>query len=129
MEAQPGVWRASAKADEPGLYRVTDGTLNAVAASGPLNPREVADIRATGAILQPIAHASSGSVHWLVDGGVPQIRRVKPGRAASGSGWIGLRLNGAYRVTEIEQEPLLLVWLSLVLVLGSILLAWRLESR
>jgi hypothetical protein len=40
-----------------------------------------------------------------------------------------LRANGAYRVTQIEQEPLLPVWLSLVLVLGSILFAWRMESR
>jgi len=128
-QAEPGLWRGSAKADELGLYRVTDGLLSAVAASGPLNPKEVTDMRATEAILAPVASASGGSVRWLVDRGVPQIRRVKPGRAASGSGWIGLRSNGAYRVTEIEQEPLLPVWLSLLLVLGSILIAWRLESR
>ena len=128
-QAEPGLWRGSAKAGELGLYRVTDGTLSAVAASGPLNPKEVADMRATEAILAPVARASGGSVRWLADRGVPQIRRVKPGRVASGSGWIGLRANGAYRVTEIEQEPLLPVWLSLLLVLGSILLAWRLESR
>ncbi|HEX3430540.1 MAG TPA: hypothetical protein VHT03_06605 [Rhizomicrobium sp.] len=128
-EGEPGLWRAAAKAGELGLYRVTDGTLNAVAASGPLNPKEVADMRASGAILAPIARATGGSVHWLVDGGVPQIRRVKPGEKALGSGWIGLRANGAYRVTDVEQEPLLPVWLSLLLVLGSILLAWRMESR
>lgn len=128
-ESEPGLWRAGAKANELGLYRVTDGTLSAVAASGPLNPKEVADMRATGAILAPIARASGGSVHWLIDRGTPEIRRVNPGRAMYGSGWIGLRTNGAYRVTEIEQEPLLPVWLSLLLVLGSILLAWRLESR
>jgi len=128
-ETQPGLWRASARSDELGLYRVTDGTLNAVAASGPLNPKEVADMRATGAILEPVARTSGGSVRWLVDSGVPQLRRVAPERVASGRSWIGLRANGAYRVTQIEQEPLLPVWLSLVLVLGSILLAWRMESR
>jgi hypothetical protein len=128
-QTEPGLWRANAKADELGLYRATDGTLNAVAASGPLNPKEVADMRATDTILAPIAHASGGSVRWFADSGVPQIRRVGPGRVASGRSWIGLRANGAYRVTEIEQEPLLPVWLSLLLVLGSILIAWRLESR
>jgi len=128
-QTEPGLWRASAKADELGLYRATDGTLNAVAASGPLNPKEVSDMRATTAILAPIARASGGSVRWLMDGGVPQIRRVKPGASASGSGWIGLRANGAYRVTAIEQAPLLPVWLSLLLVLGAVLVAWRLEAR
>src|SRR5581483_4641371 len=50
-KSAPGLWRATAKADELGLYRLTDGTLNAVAAAGPLNPKEVADMRATDAIL------------------------------------------------------------------------------
>ncbi len=128
-EAQPGLWRATAKADELGLYRASDGTLNAVTATGPLNPKEVADLRATDTILDPVAKATGGSVHWLVDNGVPHIRRVSPGRPAAGQDWIGLRANGAYRVTSVEQQPLLPPWLALVLVLASLLLAWRLEGR
>ena len=37
-------------------------------AAGPLNPKEVADMRATDDILKPLAKASGGSVHWLADG-------------------------------------------------------------
>jgi len=125
---EPGLWRATAKADELGLYRATDGTLNAVAASGPLNPKEVADMRATGAILTAPAEATGGSVHWLADG-MPSIRRTQPGSLASGEDWIGLRANGAYRVTSVEQQPLLPAWLALLLILGTLLLAWRLEGR
>src|SRR5215469_2545626 len=65
MRIEPGVWRASARADELGLYRLTDGTLNTVTATGPLNPKEVADMRATDAVLKPVANATGGSVHWL----------------------------------------------------------------
>ncbi len=125
----PGHWRATAKADELGLYRAGDGTLNAVTANGPLNPKEVADLRATDAILKPVAAASGGSVHWLADGGVPQIRRVAPGRLAAGDDWIGLRANGAYRVTSVEQQPLLPPWAALVLIAATLVLAWRLEER
>ncbi len=50
-EVEPGSWRATAKADELGLYRLDDGDLSTVAAAGPLNPREVSDMRATGRIL------------------------------------------------------------------------------
>ncbi len=124
----PGVWRAAAKAGELGLYRLTDGTLNAVAAAGPLNPKEVADMRATDAILRPVTDASGGSIHWLKDG-LPSIRRVGADRVAAGDDWIGLRQNGAYRVTSVEQEALLPVWATLVILLGTILLAWRLEGR
>ena len=124
----PGLWRASVKAEELGLYRLNDATLSAVAAAGPLNPKEVADMRATDQILKPLADQSGGSVHWLADG-VPQIRRVDAAATASGENWIGLRTNGAYRVTQVEQQPLLPVWAALILLLGTLLFAWRMEGR
>ena len=71
---------------------------------------------------------TGGSIHWLEDG-VPDVRRVAAGDGASGSGWIGLRSNGAYRVTALEQSKLLPQWLALLLIVGALLLAWRLEGR
>ena len=127
-KAAPGLWRAGVKADELGLYRLNDAALSAVAAAGPLNPKEVADMRATDSILKPFADASGGSVHWLADG-VPQVRRVGPGATAAGENWIGLRANGAYRITAVEQRPLLPVWAALFLLLATLLLAWRMEGR
>jgi hypothetical protein len=126
---EPGLWRATAPANELGLYRLTDGTLNAVTAAGPLNPKEVADMRATDSILKAPAEAAGGSVHWLVDGGVPDIRRVNAGATTSGDHWIGLKRNNAYRVTSVEQTPLLPAWLALVLLIGTLMFAWRLEGR
>ncbi|HVV65740.1 MAG TPA: hypothetical protein VHC42_09735 [Rhizomicrobium sp.] len=126
--AAPGLWRASVNADELGLYRLSDGKLSAVAASGPLNPKEVADMRATDAILRPVVEASGGTVHWLADG-MPAIRRIDPGAASGGEDWIGLKRNGAYRVTAVEQQALLPPWAALILLLGTLLLAWRMEGR
>ena len=77
---------------------------------------------------KPAAQASGGSVHWLSDG-LPEIRRVDPGDTASGDRWIGLRSNGAYRVTALEQQKLLPQWAALLLIVGMLLLAWRLEGR
>ena len=34
-----------------------------------------------------------------------------------------------YRVTALEQEPLLPAWAALLLVVGSLFLAWRIEGR
>ncbi len=124
----PGIWRAVADANELGLYRMTDGKLTAVAAAGPLNPKEVADMRATDTILDAPAQATGGSVHWLADG-LPGIRRVTPDGRAFGGNWIGLRANGAYRVTSVQQQSLLPAWLALVLLVGALLLVWRMEGR
>jgi hypothetical protein len=125
---EPGIWRADVKAGEMGLYRATDGILSTVTAAGPLNPKEVADMRATDEILKPVAEATGGSVHWLEDG-LPEIRRVGVGDTASGDRWIGLRSNGAYRVTALEQQKLLPQWAALLIIVGALLLAWRLEGR
>jgi hypothetical protein len=72
--------------------------------------------------------ATGGSTHWLEDG-VPEVRRVEAGATAHGSNWIGLRSNGAYRVTALEQQKLMPQWLALLLIVGALLLAWRLEGR
>jgi hypothetical protein len=124
----PGLWRATMKADELGLYRATDGEFNAVAAAGPLNPKEVSDMRATGAVLKAPAEATGGSVHWLADG-MPAIRRIAPGASMAGDNWVGLKANHAYRVTSVEQQALFPVWLALLLIVGTLLLAWRVEGR
>ena len=128
VKSEPGIWRANSKAGELGLYRATDGILSTVTAAGPLNPKEVADMRASDEVLAPQAQATGGSIHWLEDG-MPDVRRVAAGDGASGSGWIGLRSNGAYRVTALEQSKLMPQWLALLLIVGGLLLAWRLEGR
>jgi hypothetical protein len=125
---EPGIWRGSLKADALGLYRVSDGKLSAVAAAGPLNPKEVADMRATDRILAPVVELSGGAVRWLSDG-MPQIRRVKRGKHMAGDTWMGIAANKTSRVTSIEQSPLFPAWAALLLLLGTLMLAWRQEGR
>jgi hypothetical protein len=112
-----------------GLYRVSDGTHNAIAAAGALNPLELGDVRATGARLAPDVEASGGAIFWIGDGTMPEVRRVSPGRLAAGHGWLGLRENGDYVVTGVSEVPLLPGLLALLLALGLFLAAWRREGR
>ena len=127
-KVEPGIWRGTAKAEELGLYRVSDGKLSAVAAAGPLNPKEVADMRATDAVLEPAAESSGGSVHWLADG-MPEIRRVKRSRTMAGTDWMGIADNEASRVVSVDETPLLPPWAALLLLVGTLMLAWRQEGR
>ncbi|HUR57283.1 MAG TPA: hypothetical protein VM029_06215, partial [Opitutaceae bacterium] len=124
----PGRFTGSIKAEELGLYRLADGTLNTVAAAGPLNPREVADMRATDEILRPYSAATGGGIRWISDG-VPELRAVDDGADSEGSGWFGIQRRGAYRVTQVDAQELLPPWLALVMVLGTVLFAWRRESH
>ena len=124
-----GRMTASLPASEPGLYRISDGTHRAFAASGELNPLEFADLRATDEKLKPLLASTGGSAHRLIDGGVPEIRKVRAGRDMAGHGWIGLRTNNDYVVTGISQLPLLPGLAVLLLALSALLLAWQREGR
>ena len=120
---------ASLPVEESGLYRVSDGNRTALAAAGSLNPIEMSDVRATDEKVKDDVAATGGGVFWLGETGVPEIRRVDPGRSAAGSGWLGLRANGDYVVTGVAETPLLPGALALLLALGLLILAWRQEGR
>ena len=128
-QTAPGLGLGVVDVDKPGLYRFDDGTLRTVAAVGSPDPLEFSDVRATDAKLKPLVEASGGGMLWLVDQPDPDIRTVRPGRAAGGSAWIGLRRNEGYTVAGINQLPLLpgiLVALAFLMAVGS---AWWREGR
>ncbi len=114
--------------DEMGLYRVTDGSRTALAAAGPLNPIEFADVRTTPDKLGPVVSATGGGVFWVGSGAVPEVRRVAPGRTAAGSDWMGLRANGEYTVAGLSETPLLPGIAALLLIVGGLLAAWHREG-
>ena len=84
QEVAPGRFEGVMEASELGLYRVRQDELSAVAAAGPLNPREIADMRATDALIRPLAAETGGGIWWTGDGaaGVPAIRAVRAGQDA-----------------------------------------------
>ena len=124
-----GTFTGSLKAEELGLYRLRDANLSAIAAAGPLNPRELSDVRATKAVLAPFVSANRGAISWIAEDGIPEIRRTRPGRNAGGSGWIGMQANQAYAVSATRQTPLFHPALALLVIVGSLLAGWRREGR
>lgn len=129
QQTAPGLGRAVVDVDKPGLYRFDDGTLRTVAAVGNPDPLEFSDVRATDAKLKPLVEASAGTLMWLSDQTEPDIRSVRPGRAAGGSDWLGLRRNEGYTVSGINQTPLLPGILVALAFLMAIAAAWWREGR
>ena len=136
MLVQKGGGRATAEmtADEPGIYRIQDGKRKTLAVSGNLNSIEFARVYATSSIMDPVSKGSGGGTFWLSDTatratGVPALRRVKPDRRASGTDWLGLVANGAYRVTGVHRIPLLPPGLALFLIAGFLGIAWWREGH
>ena len=114
-------------ANDAGVYRVSDGTRSAFAAAAMTNPQEYADLRATAAVLQPLARDlwRQRAFH----------RRERPGATphgtrpeASGSAWIGLPRRRDHVVTGLDAIPLLPPWAALPLLLVLVVVAWRQEG-
>jgi hypothetical protein len=129
---EPGVWEKSIVADELGLWRATDGKLNALTNIGPANPREFAEVTSTPDVMAPIANATGGAARRL-DGGngldVPRIVAVRSGSTYSGDDWIGLKMRDASVVRGIGVLPVFAGLLGLLLLIGSLAGTWAREGR
>ncbi|KPQ07415.1 MAG: putative membrane protein [Rhodobacteraceae bacterium HLUCCA12] len=128
QERSPGRFAATFEGDEPGLYRLRDGDLDAVAVLGPTNPREFATTIANPDVLNPaIAPTQGGTVR--VAHGLPDLRTVASGRQAAGRGWLGIVPRGAYVTTDLRLGAALPPWAWLLLGAGLILAGWLREAR
>jgi hypothetical protein len=129
---QPGVWESTIAANELGLWRATDGKLNALINIGPANPREFAEVTSTSDWLAPIANATGGSARRLDDGQglhIPRIVAVRSGDTYQGDDWIGLKMSDASVVRGIGVLPVFAGMLGLLLLLGSLAGTWAREGR
>ncbi|MCP5432759.1 MAG: hypothetical protein H6923_05765 [Alphaproteobacteria bacterium] len=125
----PGAFTAEVEADEPGIYKATQGTLSAVAALGDAGGPEFDDVRATDTLMKALAAETGGGIEWLSKRGVPDLRRVGEARAAAGTGWLGLRRTGSYTVRSAKSVPLLPLAAFLALALVATVAGWRREAK
>jgi len=129
---EPGAWEKSIVADELGLWRATDGKLNALTNIGPANPREFAEVTSTPDVVAPIANATGGAARRLDNGNgldVPRIVAVRSGSTYSGDDWIGLKMRDASVVRGIGVLPVFAGLLGLLLLIGSLAGTWAREGR
>ena len=127
-ESGPGRFAADWEAPDIGLYRLTDGTLDAVVALGPSAPREFEETVASAEALAPLLGAGRGgsvSIH----GGLPDVRQVREGRAAAGRGWIGITPREAFATADLRIAALLPAWAWLILAAALAVGAWLREGR
>jgi len=129
---QPGVWESTVSANELGLWRASDGKLNALINVGPANPREYAEVTSTTQVLAPLANATGGDARRLDDGGGLNVPRILPVRVADtykGDDWLGLKMSNASVVRGVGVLPVFAGLLGLLLLLGSLAGTWVREGR
>jgi len=127
-EVSPGRFEALYTGPTIGLYRLTEGSEDAVVGLGPAAPREFEETIASGEMLEPAVDETNGGVRRLEEG-VPTIRAVGEGRPAAGRGWLGITPREAFETMDVTQTPMLPGWLVLLLASGLILGAWLREGR
>ena len=129
---EPGLWQSTVTANELGLWRASDGKLNALVNVGPANPLEFAEVTSTTQALAPIAQATGGSSRRLDNGNglhVPRIIAVRSDDTYAGDDWISLKMSDASVVRGIGVLPVFAGLLGLLLLLGSLAGTWTREGR
>jgi hypothetical protein len=91
-----GRYSAAVPANGSGLVRLRSGDLTTVAALGPLNPLEYADLRPTPDRLADVLDATGGGLYAIGEGSetsLPALRRTRLGADQAGRGWRGRERN------------------------------------
>jgi hypothetical protein len=132
--AEPGISRATVKAAEMGLYRVSDGNLSVLANVGPENPREFQEVLSTEDNLRPLAEATGGTVRRIGNGKngdvtLPRIIAVGESPAYGGAGYAAIKRSEASELKGVSVAPLAIGFLGLAFLLGSVLSTWVFEGR
>ena len=127
-QKSPGLFEGIISQPVAGNWSAAAGGLSTTEFIGPANRLEFVDTTATDELVGPFADATDGGVFWLEDG-LPDIRQVTLGRAASGNGWLGLQVRNHYRTLEQSQHSLVPALLAALLVAVFAALAWRREGR
>jgi len=127
-ETAPGRFTADWEAPEIGLYRLVEGDEEAVIALGPAAPREFEATIASATALDAPVEATRGGI-VSVEEGLPDLRRVREGRPASGRGWLGITPREAYLTANVTVSPILPAWAFLLLAAAFAVGAWLREGR
>lgn len=127
-QVSEGRWRLGYTAEESGVYRLTEGDTQSVVATGPATPIEFVAPLASTELLAPLVAATGGGA-FALEGGLPNLRVVREGRAMAGRGWAGVVSRGAYVVQDVRLTPLAIGWIYLLIAAFFSLLAWRIEGR
>jgi hypothetical protein len=130
--AEPGVWRSTIEANELGLWRASDGTLNALANVGPANPREFTEVTSTTEVLAPLANATGGDAVRVERGSgvhLPRVVAVRSSDTYHGDDWLGLRTREASVVRGIGVLPVFAGLIGLLLLVGTLAATWMREGR
>jgi hypothetical protein len=130
---EPGLWRGSVRTTELGLWRATDGKLNALVNVGPPNPREFAEVTSTTEVLGPFAAATGGDARRLTDASgavaLPRIVAMRSSETYRGDDWLGLKMRDASVVRGIGVLPMFAGLLGLLLLVGALAATWAREGR
>lgn len=127
-EVSPGRFETTYYGPEVGLYRLTEGTREAVVGLGPAAPREFEQTIASAELFEPLIQPLRGGAFRLEDG-IPSVRSVREGRPAAGRGWLGLTPRGAYETRDVTQTALLPAWLVLLLASALLIGGWLREGQ
>ena len=136
----PGVFRATEDVKVPGLYKMTQGELSAIAHAGVEDVREMSEVTATRDKLEPLLASTGGGVFWTSgnsllgtaaasDVSVPRVSLMSGARVMAGNGWMGLKDREAYVTRGVKLTQMFTGLMALAALLALMALAWWREGR
>ena len=139
-KVSPGLFRTTEDVERPGLYKMTQGDLSAIAHAGVEDVREMSEVTATEKKLEPLLALTGGAAYWTRSTGptgagaasdvtVPRVLMMSAARVMAGNGWLGLKDRSAYVTRGVKLTPMFTGLPALAALLALMALAWWREGR
>lgn len=136
----PGLFRTVVDVERPGLYKMTQGELSAIAHAGVEDVREMSEVTATEDKLEPLVSATGGGIFWTKGAGlfgtasasdvtVPRVAMMSAARVMAGNGWMGLKDRAAFVTRGVKLTPMFTGFAALAALLAFMALAWWREGK
>lgn len=136
----PGLFRTSEDVERPGLYKMSQGELTAIAHAGVEDVREMSEVTATRDRLEPLTSQTGGGVFWTrtasligtaaaSDVSIPRISLMSGARVLAGNGWMGLKDRAAHVTRGVKLTPMFTGLFALAALLTLMALAWWREGK
>lgn len=126
---KPGLDTAMKEVSQAGIYRLEHGDYRAIAIVGETKIQELADVRATQRLVEPVAAVTGGSIAWFETNGLPAITRSPRSQISSSQGSSRLIRNEQYEVAGLTKFAIPPASILLILLLASAIWSWRQEGQ
>lgn len=124
-----GVASLSIKAEDFGVYHLSNEKASTVAIVGSLNDKEYQNLLSTGDLIKPVVNHTRGEIVRLQNVNDLSIRKSTSALSFGGRNWVAVKDREQYEILSSKQTTLISPLLGIILLATLLIAGWFKENK